>query len=241
MKKLSFRSLIPNLITFVSLTLGLSAIKFAIEQKWEIAVTLIVFSSFLDNLDGKLARLLKSSSNFGIELDSLADFISFGIAPAVIIYLWSKSIFFDTNWAIVIFYAICSSSRLARFNVLSFEKKMVKDNLKFFHGVSTPAAAGLTLLPMMFSFRFDLGFFEHEIFIKYFLFIPSILMISNIPTYSLKGLKIEKKLIPFLIIVFASFTYLLLTDLWVAMIIIISSYYLSIPFAVYQFRVSLKT
>ena len=69
---------------------------------------------------------------------------------------------------------------------------MVKDNLKFFHGVSTPAAAGLTLLPMMFSFRFDLGFFEHEIFIKYFLFIPSILMISNIPTYSLKGLKIEK-------------------------------------------------
>ena len=94
MKKLSFRSLIPNLITFVSLPLGLSAIKFAIEQKWEIAVTLIVFSSFLDNLDGKLARLLKSSSNFGIELDSLADFISFGIAPAVIIYLWSKSIFF---------------------------------------------------------------------------------------------------------------------------------------------------
>ena len=168
MKKLSIRRLVPNLITFISLTFGLSAIKFAIDQKWEVAVTLIVFSSFLDNLDGKLARLLKTNSNFGVELDSLADFISFGVAPAIVIYLWSKTFFFDTNWAIVIFYAICSSSRLAKFNVLSHENKS-KDDLRFFYGISTPAAAGLSLLPMMFNFRFELDVFSYENFIKYYL------------------------------------------------------------------------
>ena len=240
MRKLSIRRLVPNLITFISLTFGLLAIKFAIDQKWEIAVMLIVFSSFLDNLDGKLARLLKANSNFGVELDSLADFISFGVAPAIIIYLWSKTFFFETNWAIVIFYAICSSSRLAKFNVLSHENKS-KANLRFFSGISTPAAAGLSLLPMMFDFRFDFDILNYEIFIKFYLFLPSVLMISNFSTYSLKGIKIEKKLIPFLIILFASFIYLLITDIWLAMIILITIYYLSIPFAIYESKVSLKT
>ncbi len=239
MKKLSLRSFIPNLITFISLTLGLSAIKFAIESKWEIAVALVVFSSFLDNLDGKLARLLKANSNFGVELDSLADFISFGIAPALIIYLWSKSIFFDTNWAIVIFYAICSSSRLAKFNVLSHEN-LENKNLKFFSGISTPAAAGFSLLPLMLYFRFGIEVSNYEYFLKFYLFIPSILMISNIPTYSLKGIKVEKKLVPIIIVLFASITYLLLTDLWLAMIFIITSYYLSIPFAIYESKATLK-
>ena len=240
MKKLSFRSLIPNLITFISLTFGLSSIKFAIEEKWEVAVTLIVFSSFLDNLDGKLARLLKSNSSFGVELDSLADFVSFGVAPAVIIYLWSKSFFFDTNWGIVIFYAICSSSRLAKFNVLSYESKN-KTDLRFFSGISTPAAAGLSLLPMMFYFRFNIEVVNYETLMKFYLFLPAILMISNLPTYSLKGIKIEKKLIPFLITLFASFIYLLLTDLWLAMIIFIIVYFLSIPIAIYESKASLRS
>ena len=240
MRKLSIRRLVPNLITFISLTFGLLAIKFAIDQKWEIAVMLIVFSSFLDNLDGKLARLLKTNSNFGVELDSLVDFISFGVAPAIIIYLWSKTFFFDTNWAIVIFYAICSSSRLAKFNVLSHENKN-KTNLRFFSGISTPAAAGLSLLPMMFNFRFDFDILNYETLIKFYLFLPSVLMISNFSTYSLKGIKVEKKLIPFLITLFASFIYLLITDIWLAMIILISIYYLSIPFAIYESKVSLKT
>ncbi len=239
MKKLSLRSLVPNLITFISLTLGLSSIKFAIEQKWEVAVALVVFSSFLDNLDGKLARFLKTSSNFGVELDSLADFISFGVAPALIIYLWSKSIFFDTNWGIVIFYAICSSSRLAKFNVLSHESKPT-NNLKFFSGLSTPAAAGLSLLPMMLYFRLDLDVSHYELFLKIYLFFPSVLMISNLPTYSLKGLKFEKKILPLLIALFASFTYLLLTDFWLAMICLISVYFCSIPFAVLEFRKASK-
>lgn len=234
MKKLSLRSLIPNLFTFISLTFGLSAIKFAVDQKFEMAVSLIVFASFLDNIDGKLARLLKTNSDFGVELDSLSDFISFGIAPAIVVYLWSKSLFYESSWAVVIFYAICSSSRLAKFNLSNFENKNDSKKIKFFSGISTPAAAGLTLLPMMFFFRFNPTINEN--LIKFYLFVPAILMITNIPTYSLKGVKFEKKKISFLIILLASFLSLLITDFWLAMIILIIVYFMSIPFAIYDFK-----
>ena len=234
MKKLSLRSLIPNLFTFISLTFGLSAIKFAVDQKFEMAVSLIVFASFLDNIDGKLARLLKTNSDFGVELDSLSDFISFGIAPAIVVYLWSKSLFYESSWAVVIFYAICSSSRLAKFNLSNFENKNDSKKIKFFSGISTPAAAGLTLLPMMFFFRFNP--IINENLIKFYLFVPAILMITNIPTYSLKGIKFEKKKISFLIILLASFLSLLITDFWLAMIILIIVYFMRIPFAIYDFK-----
>ena len=237
MKKLSLRSLIPNLFTFFSLALGITALKFAIENKWQISVSLVVFASFLDNIDGKIARLLKSNSNFGIELDSLSDLISFGVTPALIVYLWSKSLMVDGVWAMVIFYAICSSSRLAKFNITSHANKQ-ENNIKYFSGISTPAAAGLTLLPMMLNFRFNVEIFLNEYFIKFYLLVPSILMISNIPTFSLKGIKFEKKLIPLVIILLASFLSLLITDFWLAMIILISVYFLSIPLAFYDFKKS---
>ena len=236
MKKLSLRSLIPNLFTFISLTLGLTALKFAIESKWEISVSLIVFASFLDNIDGKIARLLKANTNFGIELDSLSDLISFGVTPAIIVYLWSESLFIHGIWAMVIFYAICSTSRLARFNILSHDNQSNEKKIRFFSGISTPAAAGLTLLPLMLNFRFNLDFFINEYFIKFYLIIPSILMISSVPTFSLKGIKFEKKFLPLVIIILASFLSLLLTDFWLAMIILISVYYLSIPLAIYDFK-----
>ena len=236
MKKLSLRSLIPNLFTFISLTFGLTAIKFAIDQKWQISVSLIVFASFLDNIDGKLARLFKTNSDFGVELDSLSDFISFGIAPAIVVYLWSRSMFMESSWAVVIFYAICSSSRLAKFNLSNFEDKNDLKKIKFFSGVSTPAAAGLTLLPLMFFFRFDTSLEANEFIMKFYLFIPAILMITNIPTYSLKGIRFEKRIISLLIILLASFLSLLLTDFWLAMIILIIVYFLSIPFAIIDFK-----
>ncbi len=236
MKKLSLRSLIPNLFTFISLTLGLTALKFAIENKWQISVSLVIFASFLDNIDGKIARLLKSNSNFGVELDSLSDLISFGVTPAIIVYLWSESMSIQGMWAMVIFYAICSTSRLARFNISSQENQSNSKKIKFFSGISTPAAAGLTLLPLMFNFRFNIDFFINTYFIQFYLIIPSILMISNLPTYSLKGIKFEKKLLPFIIILLASFLSLLLTDFWLAMIILITTYYLTIPLAIYDFK-----
>ena len=233
MKKLSLIRLIPNFVTFISLTLGLTSIKFAMDLKWELAVAMVVFASFLDNIDGKLARLLKSNSSFGVELDSLSDFVSFGIAPAVIVYLWTMSDGLSNSWAFVIFYSICSSSRLAKFNITSLDNSK-ENKIKYFQGISTPAAAGFVLLPMMIYFRFDVNFFLVPEFTAFTVIFAAILMITNIPTYSLKGLKLEKKVVPFFIILFAGLISLLISDFWLAMIIIISIYFLSIPVAIFE-------
>lgn len=235
MKKLSIIRLIPNIVTFLALTLGLTSIKFALEFKWEISVSLIVFASFLDNLDGKIARLLKSSSNFGVELDSLADFISFGVAPSMIIYFWTLSNGMENSWACVVFYSICASSRLAKFNTFSLDEKN-DINIKYFRGISTPAAAGLVLLPMMIYFRFENQFFLNPNLSAFMIIMSAILMISNVPSFSLKGLKIERSILPFVIIFFAGFLSLLFTDFWLAMILFISAYSLSIPFAIIKFN-----
>ena len=233
MKKLSLIRLIPNFVTFISLTLGLTSIKFAMDLKWELAVAMVVFASFLDNIDGKLARLLKSNSSFGVELDSLSDFVSFGIAPAVIVYLWTMSDGLSNSWAFVIFYSICSSSRLAKFNITSLDNSK-ENKIKYFQGISTPAAAGFVLLPMMIYFRFDINFFLIPEFTAFTVIFAAVLMITNIPTYSLKGLKLEKKVVPFFIILFAGLISLLISDFWLAMIIIISIYFLSIPVAIFE-------
>lgn len=233
MKKLSLIRLIPNFVTFISLTLGLTSIKFAMDLKWELAVAMVVFASFLDNIDGKLARLLKSNSSFGVELDSLSDFVSFGIAPAVIVYLWTMSDGLSNSWAFVIFYSICSSSRLAKFNITSLDNSK-ENKIKYFQGISTPAAAGFVLLPMMIYFRFDINFFLVPEFTAFTVIFAAVLMITNIPTYSLKGLKLEKKVVPFFIILFAGLISLLISDFWLAMIIIISIYFLSIPLAIFE-------
>ena len=235
MKKLSIRILIPNIVTFFSLTLGLTSIKFATESKWEFAVFLVVLASFLDNLDGKIARLLKGSSNFGLELDSLADFISFGIAPSFIVYFWVMSASLENSWAFVVFYAVCSSSRLARFNISSSDKHDNENlRIKYFRGISTPAAAGLVLLPMMIYFRFEIDFLLNPFISVITILSSSILMITNIPTYSMKGIKIEKKNFPFITIFLAGFLSLLLTDFWLAMILFITGYYFSIPVALIE-------
>ena len=125
--------------------------------------------------------------------------------------------------------------KTSKFNITSHENNRNKLNTS---GISTPAAAGLTLLPMMLNFRFNVEIFLNEYFIKFYLLVPSILMISNIPTFSLKGIKFEKKLIPLVIILLASFLSLLITDFWLAMIILISVYFLSIPLAFYDFKKS---
>ena len=234
MKKLSFRGLIPNIFTFFSLTLGITAIKFAIELKWENAVACIVFASFLDNLDGKIARLLKSNSNFGVELDSLSDFVSFGVSPVIVVYLWSLSVNIQNSWAFVIFYTICSASRLAKFNLTSLENE--DKNLKFFKGISTPAAAGLVLLPMMITFRFENQFDFTPLFLALLIVITAILMITNIPTFSMKGIKLNKKELPFFLVIFAFIVSLLISDFWLAMILIIFLYYASIPLAFFTYK-----
>src|SRR5438128_2363987 len=148
----SFNRMVPNVLTLLALCAGMTAIRFAFSGDFQYAVFAIIAAGIFDGLDGRLARLLKATSQFGAELDSLADFISFGVAPAVVVYLWPMTQLHSVGWAIVLFYAVCCDLRLARFNTqLVTETPPWATN--FFSGAPAPAGAGLIMLPMFISFE----------------------------------------------------------------------------------------
>lgn len=195
--------LVPNIVTLLSLCSGLSALKFAIAAKWEFALIAIFFSALFDVLDGSLARILKATSVFGAQLDSLSDFICFGVVPGFIMYLWNFQKYGIFGWFSVIMYILCLVIRLARFNT-----DAIKDNLNnlsnkkqewqmmFFKGVPAPAAAMLVLLPIIlenhdgFCMRI-VDFAGSNIILPIYVGIVALLAVSKIPTFSIKKLKIK--------------------------------------------------
>ena len=179
------RYLFPNLITLLALCSGITAIRFAIEARYELAVAAIILAVVLDAMDGRLARLLKGTSRFGAELDSLADFVNFGVAPAMILYLWSLNSAHTLGWVIALMYAIACALRLARFNVaLDDPDKPLWANA-YFTGIPAPAGALLALLPLYFGFL-DMMHNGHDYssVIAVFTFIVAMLMVSRVPTFS---------------------------------------------------------
>src|SRR6202035_636253 len=142
------RVLIPNIFTLVGLCAGLTAIRMAIESRWDLAVAALVFAAFLDGIDGRLARLLKASSRFGAELDSLADFVNFGVAPALILYFWDLHELKSAGWIAAMAFAICTGLRLARFNVMIADPDRPGWSSNFFVGIPAPAGAIIVLLPI---------------------------------------------------------------------------------------------
>jgi len=142
-----YHKLIPNIITLMSLAAGLSAIQFAIDASWERAVIAIVIAAVLDTLDGAIARLLNATSEFGAQLDSFSDFLSFGVAPATILYLWVLEESGKVGWIAMVVFAVASAMRLARYNITPIPKTGVWSK-GFFAGVPAPAGAGMALLPM---------------------------------------------------------------------------------------------
>ena len=148
------RVLIPNIFTLLGLCAGLTAIRMAIEHRWDLAVAALVFAAFLDGIDGRIARLLKAQSRFGAELDSLADFVNFGVAPAIIIYNWALDDLKSMGWIVVLIYAVCAALRLARFNVALERTDQPAWQKSYFVGVPAPAGAIVLLLPI---YAQDLG------------------------------------------------------------------------------------
>lgn len=197
-QRIPVRMLVPNFFTLLGLCAGLTSIRMSIEGRYDLALAAIVFAALLDGLDGRVARLLKASSRFGAELDSLADFVNFGVAPAVMIFTWGLGDLKSFGWIAVMIFALASALRLARFNVMIDEDKprWQKD---FFTGMPTPAAAIVVLLPIyLASIGFDLrdARWMKNIIIIYTLLI-AFLMVSNIPTYSgkLLGERISRELV----------------------------------------------
>jgi CDP-diacylglycerol---serine O-phosphatidyltransferase len=209
------RMLVPNFFTLLALCAGLTSIRMGIEERYELALGAIVFAALLDGIDGRVARLLKASSRFGAELDSLADFVNFGVAPAFLIFNWGLGSLKSLGWIVVMTFALASALRLARFNVAA-EEEHPRWQKAYFIGMPTPAAAIVVLLPV---FVEHLGFdgirsstFMLDIVLVYTLVI-AFLMVSTIPTFSgkLVGERISREYVLPIFMLAVGFVALLVT------------------------------
>ena len=243
--------LLPNIFTTISICAGLTAIRLSIEGRYEMAIVAVLISCCLDGLDGLLARLLDATSNFGAQLDSLSDAVTFGVAPCIIVYLWLIEIAGDgassyyTSWLWVPFltFAVCNIFRLARFNVGMQKKSNFKTKGTFFYGVPAPAGAYLILMPLGLDFlikRFSFPFLEGFtilLVVVWVLFV-SFLMISTIPTPSLKSIKFtlsKTRRVLFLIGVCITVS-ILLRETCITLLFLGLAYLVSLPFFILKMR-----
>lgn len=235
-KVMSLSTLIPNLITVMALCSGLTGIRFALQERWEFAVGAIAVAAVLDTLDGRMARLLNGQSKFGAELDSLADFISFGVSPAIILFLWTTQDVHGFGWMSSLFFATCMALRLARFNTKLDDEDPPPFASRFFTGVPAPAAAGLGCLPLILSFVVGKEWVSQPAFVAIWLVIVGLMMVSSIPTYSFKGTRLPQKLVlPLLVLaglVIAGF----LSEPWMTLGGIIIAYLVTMPLSYRSYR-----
>ncbi len=197
-EKKNARMILPNMLTLIGVCIGLTSIRFALSGEFHLAIIAIIFAALFDWLDGRIARLIKGTSEVGKELDSLADVISFGVAPAFIMYFWTLSSLGRLGWLLCLIYVICVALRLARFNVHSNQGPSWKDN--FFEGVPSPAGGILVLTPLIVSLsNFDFIKLNNNIVVPAFFIVTSLLLISKFPTYSFKKIVIQRKTTIFLL------------------------------------------
>jgi CDP-diacylglycerol--serine O-phosphatidyltransferase len=214
--ELSIAQILPNLVTVTAICAGLTSIRFAVQGNFELAVQLILAASFLDLLDGKLARMLMSESKMGAELDSLADFVNFGVAPPLLIYFWALQDMRSAAWISVLVFAVCCVLRLARFNV-SNKAEIDDDRSGYLVGVPAPAGAGLVMMPMFLSFAADKDPIVPPIVVCVYMICIGLLLISRIRTWSFKALTISRKNVKFVIVGFAFMGALVLTYAWITL------------------------
>ena len=186
------------MLTLIGVCIGLSSIRFALDGKFEFAIIAIMFAALIDGLDGRIARLIKGTSKVGKELDSLTDMISFGVAPAFIMYFWKLNTLGRFGWLLCLVYVVCVALRLARFNINTGQAPAWKDN--FFEGVPSPAGGILVLMPLIISLSgFELININYNVIVPIFFIITSLLLISKFPTCSFKKIVIQRKTTIFLL------------------------------------------
>lgn len=232
-----FHRMIPNLMTISAMAAGLTSIQFALNEKWEFAVLAILMATILDALDGAVARLLNAQSDFGAQLDSLSDFLAFGVAPAIILHTWILQDSGKVGWMAMIIYAAATALRLARFNVTQENLPAWKKG--FFSGIPSPAGSGLALLPLIVWIQFP-DFFEQFGFMSWLVGIWMIaiaaMMVSRIPTFSTKGIKMPAKMGMPLLALAAFVIAALVHAPWQTLTVLAVMYAGSIPFAIRHFR-----
>ena len=229
------RYLLPNILTLGGVCLGISSIKFSIDGNFGLAVTLILFAAILDALDGRIARLINGTSEFGKELDSLTDFVSFGIAPVLILYFWNLNTYGKRGWAIALIYSVCCVLRLARFNLTKIDVQQ-EWKYNFFEGIPSPVGGLLILMPLIqelsnFNFNFNL-----KTLTPYLTIIIALLLVSKIPTLSFKKISISSKTTIFLLLTAGLIFIALLFYTFEALLIFGLVYILSIPASIFIYK-----
>ena len=228
-RDLSINRMIPNILTLLALAAGLTAIRFGLDGRWEHAVLAIIVAAVLDALDGRIARLLKGASKFGAELDSLSDFVCFGVSPVLVLYLWTMKDAGRLGWVLVMLFTICCGLRLARFNVMMEDHDAPAWQARFFTGIPAPAGGGLVLLPMVLSFQGSEGFFRQPWVVGIFMLVIAGMLVSTIPTYSFKKLKISRHWILPTMLITAAIAIFLINAPWLTLSVVGLAYICSIP------------
>ncbi len=236
-QRIPIRYLLPNLITLLALCSGVTAIRLGIEGRYQLAIAAIILAIVLDAVDGRLARYLEGTSKFGAELDSLADFVNFGVAPALLLYVWSLNSLRAAGWVACLMLAIACALRLARFNVMLEDKSKPAWAGNFFSGVPAPAGAALAMVPFYLGF---LGLIEdgHQIarFVAPYIVVIAVLMVSRVPTFSGKSFtRIEREwVLPAL--AFAAFVAISLVAFpWETLVVASTLYAAMIPVSIRSF------
>jgi CDP-diacylglycerol--serine O-phosphatidyltransferase len=224
--------MVPNVLTLLALCAGMTAIRYAVNGEFEYAVFAIIAAGIFDGLDGRLARLLKATSPFGAELDSLSDFISFGVAPAAVLYLWTMAQWHSIGWAIVLFYAVCCALRLARFNTQLVAAPPPPWVANFFSGAPAPAGAGLIMLPMFLSFEWGDWIPRSPYLNGVWITAVALLMISSVPTVSLKRIRVPHHWVIPTLLGIGVMTGFFTTAPWPTLTIVGAVYLASIPLTI---------
>ena len=233
--KKTARVILPNMLTLIGVCIGLTSIRFALDGRFEFAIVAIILAAVIDGLDGRIARLIKGTSKVGKELDSLTDMISFGVAPAFIMYFWKLNTLGRFGWLICLIYVICVALRLARFNVNSGQEPSWRDN--FFEGVPSPAGGILVLTPLIFSMsNFEFIKINYDIVVPIFFITTSLLLISKFPSYSFKKIVIQRKITIFLLFGIVLFFGLALIYPFNVVTISVIVYLLMLPISFFHYQ-----
>lgn len=232
---LSLRAMLPNAVTAAALCSGLTAIRFAVDESWSFAVLAILLAGILDGMDGRIARMLNAQSRFGAELDSLADCVSFGIAPALVLFMWSLQNLPSFGWFAALGFAICMALRLARFNAMIDVEDQPHKLAGFLTGVPAPVGGGLALTPLVLWIEIGEPFLREPVFLAIWVSVIAALLISNMATLSWTAIRPQRDVRIWIIalvgIIFAG----LLLETWWTLTAISAAYLALMPYALFKY------
>jgi CDP-diacylglycerol---serine O-phosphatidyltransferase len=227
--------LLPNVITVLALCSGLSALKFALDGNYAGALAAIGVAALLDALDGRLARLLDATSRIGAELDSLADVVSFGVAPAAVLFIWALSVT-PAGWTVALVFTVCVVLRLARFNTLLDDTEAPPFAKEFFVGIPSPPGALLALLPLTVFLQFGAGWWSLPATVAVWTVTVALAMVSRLPTLSMKTMRVPARAVAPLLVLIAGLTAAVLTFPFASLGAAMLLYLIHVPYASYRYR-----